>query len=89
MHRKQLPDLPKQQEIFGLTPATEYFIAIKTMDLWGNKSGISNVVSATTDDAPVISVNPEKCCNLYWILVVVDSSYIRVYNTGRRYTRIS
>lgn len=44
--------------VTGLTPGTTYYFALKASDVYGNTSGISNTVSATTLDAPVASVNP-------------------------------
>ncbi|WP_263785909.1 S8 family serine peptidase [Salinibacter grassmerensis] len=44
----------------GLTPGTEYFFAIKSSDTFGNTSDLSNVTSATTENAPAIAVNPES-----------------------------
>lgn len=46
--------------VTGLNSATEYYFAIKSEDFFGNVSGISNVVSATTNDAPVASVSPSS-----------------------------
>ncbi|MFP4228379.1 MAG: S8 family serine peptidase, partial [Salinivenus sp.] len=36
----------------GLTPGTEHFFAVKSEDTFGNTSDLSNVPSATTDEAP-------------------------------------
>ena len=44
----------------GLTPDTEYFFAIKSSDTFGNTSGLSNVPSATTENAPAIALDPEE-----------------------------
>ncbi|MEF8816987.1 MAG: S8 family serine peptidase, partial [Salinibacter sp.] len=44
----------------GLTPDTEYFFAIKSSDTFGNTSDLSNVPSATTDNAPAIALDPEE-----------------------------
>ncbi|MFO8100371.1 MAG: choice-of-anchor D domain-containing protein [Salinibacter sp.] len=44
----------------GLTPGTEHFFAIKSDDTFGNTSDLSNVASATTDEAPAIAVDPEE-----------------------------
>lgn len=38
---------------------TKYQIAVKAVDIWGNASGISNVVEVTTKEAPAITVLPE------------------------------
>ncbi|MBK7499522.1 MAG: T9SS type A sorting domain-containing protein [Ignavibacteriales bacterium] len=40
--------------------SSTYFIAIKAIDLWGNKSIMSNVSNATTWDAPNLSVSPDS-----------------------------
>ncbi|MEP2773391.1 MAG: S8 family serine peptidase [Fulvivirga sp.] len=44
--------------VTGLTPATNYYFAIKSADFFGNSSEISNVVSETTNEPPVASVTP-------------------------------
>jgi subtilisin family serine protease len=44
--------------VTGLTPGTKYYFALKAADVFGNTSLISNVVNATTLDAPIASVNP-------------------------------
>ncbi len=44
--------------VSGLDPATEYFFAIKSADFFGNVSGISNVVNATTNDIPIAEITP-------------------------------
>ena len=44
----------------GLSPDTEYFFAIKTSDTFGNTSDLSNVPSATTENAPAIALDPEE-----------------------------
>ena len=46
--------------IDGLTPDTEYFFAVKTSDTFGNTSDLSNVPSATTENAPAIALDPEE-----------------------------
>ena len=44
----------------GLSPDTEYFFAIKSSDTFGNTSDLSNVPSATTENAPAIALDPEE-----------------------------
>lgn len=57
------PLAPGETQTFtveGLTPGTEHFFAIKSDDTFGNTSDLSNVASATTDEAPAIAVDPEE-----------------------------
>ncbi len=42
----------------GLVPLTTYYFAIRSQDLFANKSDLSNVVSATTQGAPVLGTDP-------------------------------
>ncbi len=62
----QFPPVPKhsgESELFtvtGLQPHTEYYIALKAIDIDGYFSGISNVAHFVTADAPVIEVSPES-----------------------------
>ena len=44
--------------ITGLNSSTNYYFAIKALDAYGNISEISNVVSSTTLDAPVLLMSP-------------------------------
>ncbi|MCH8487740.1 MAG: S8 family serine peptidase, partial [Candidatus Cyclonatronum sp.] len=44
-------------EITGLSPQTTYYFALKTRDLFGNISDISNVVEVTTDGSPAIALS--------------------------------
>ena len=53
------PGFEQEATVSGLAPLTEYFFAITSDDDFGNTSDISNVVSATTEDAPVLAVDPE------------------------------
>jgi len=53
------PGFEQEITISGLSPLTEYFFAVTSTDAFGNTSALSNVVSATTEDAPVIAVDPE------------------------------
>lgn len=44
----------------GLLPTTTYYFALKAGDFFGNMSSISNVVSATTPEPPIIGVSPSS-----------------------------
>lgn len=44
-------------ELTGLSPVTTYYLAMKAVDRWGNASGLSPVVSATTNAGPKMSVD--------------------------------
>ena len=46
--------------IQGLSSATTYYVAMKARDEFGNASPISNVVSASTLEAPDIQVSPDS-----------------------------
>ncbi len=53
------PLAPGESQTFtakGLSPETNYYFAIKSADFFGNTSGISNTVNATTLPAPEIVV---------------------------------
>lgn len=43
--------------VSGLQPLSQYYFAMKSIDIWGNKSGISNVLSVKTTAHASISVN--------------------------------
>lgn len=49
---------PKSFCVTGLTVNTLYYFAVKAMDLWSNKSPMSNIVYYSTLASPMISVNP-------------------------------
>jgi hypothetical protein len=51
---------PKSYILKNLNYSTVYFFAIKALDLWGNKSLMSNVATMVTWGAPVISVTPDS-----------------------------
>jgi len=51
---------PKTQRIDSLASSTQYYFAIKSQDLWGNNSPISNVPNGTTWAAPQIQVTPNS-----------------------------
>ncbi len=44
--------------IEGLEFSAQYYFAVRSRDMWNNWSMISNSVSGTTYDAPVVGVNP-------------------------------
>ncbi|WP_233993812.1 S8 family serine peptidase [Salinibacter altiplanensis] len=54
------PGETDEAEVEGLTPGTEYFFAVKSSDTFGSTSDLSNVASATTENAPAIAVDPES-----------------------------
>lgn len=45
--------------VSGLVPGTKYYFALKASDVFGNKSTISNIDSATTMPAPILQVTPQ------------------------------
>jgi subtilisin family serine protease len=47
-------------QINKLIPGKTYYVAIKAIDIDGYKSLISNIASAATDPAPIISIDPTK-----------------------------
>ncbi len=46
--------------IENLDFSTEYYFAIISSDIWSNHSELSNLVSGTTYDAPVVQVTPDE-----------------------------
>jgi hypothetical protein len=74
---------PKSFEVSGLSFSTEYYFAIKAMDVWGNASPISNIVSGTTFEAPEISVNPNSMtCTLLPNTSAADTFVISNISSG-------
>ena len=70
-------------KIVGLSPATTYYFAMKAIDLDKLKSGLSNVVSYTTDPSPIISVMPESLTEaLDSGLTKIDTLVIRNSGAG-------
>jgi subtilisin family serine protease len=67
--------------VTGLNPATQYFFAVKSEDFFGNISGISNVVDATTNEAPVASVSPTSLVSSL-ITGQTEIQMLTVSNTG-------
>lgn len=51
---------PKSYILNDLSFSTQYYFAIKALDLWGNKSVMSNVPVMTTWGAPQIVVTPDS-----------------------------
>jgi hypothetical protein len=51
---------PKSYNLRQLEFSTQYYFAIKALDLWGNKSVMSNVPTITTWSAPQIVVTPDS-----------------------------
>ncbi|MTI22476.1 choice-of-anchor D domain-containing protein [Fulvivirga sp. RKSG066] len=72
---------PEVFKVKGLSPSTQYYFAIKSADFFGNVSGISNVVNATTDDPPVAGVDPSS---LFSNLTTGESEVqnLTISNTG-------
>ncbi len=52
--------MPKSYSYKNLNFNTTYYFAVKSMDIWGNISQMSNVANATTLSAPVISCTPDS-----------------------------
>jgi subtilisin family serine protease len=44
--------------VIGLQSSTTFYIALKAVDAFGNISGISNIVSGTPLDAPILNITP-------------------------------
>lgn len=53
------PGETEQLTITGLTHSTTYYFAVKTADMWLNWSDLSNPVSVTTLDPPIMVIDPE------------------------------
>ncbi len=68
---------PKSFCINGLTFNTNYYFAVKAMDMWSNKSSMSNVTTSSTLAAPMVAVSPGSISHLLGNqTVVVDTVYI-------------
>lgn len=66
----------------GLNPQTQYYFAIKVVDFFDNVSGLSNVVSSTTDAAPSINLSVNEISEI----VQVESALqipVTVSNNGQ------
>ncbi len=81
---------PKTYILDSLNFSTTYYCAIKAMDMWGNKSPMSNVPGGLTYGAPHISVNPDSMhCLMLPNAVEVDTillSNTTSYNSTLDYT---
>ncbi len=53
------PGTTENATVTGLTPGTTHYFAVRSSDIFANLSPISNVVSAETDGAPFMVLNPE------------------------------
>lgn len=47
-------------EVSDLMALTKYYFAVRGVDRWGNKSGLSNILNATTNSGPITSFDPNK-----------------------------
>jgi len=56
--RPKVSGTEEQLEVKNLTHSTQYYFAMRSRDFFGNWSGLSNVVSATTLLPPIIHVSP-------------------------------
>jgi hypothetical protein len=63
---------PKSYEVTDLDFSTTYYFAAKALDMWGNKSGMSNVPTGITLVAPVVSLSADSMHSY----VTVDTLYI-------------
>ncbi|MCU4175607.1 S8 family serine peptidase [Carboxylicivirga sp. N1Y90] len=80
-----VPMAPGEMQNFtvkGLSPGTMYYFALKSSDFFGNTSGISNTVSATTLPAPevVVEGTPDVAIDLE--LNPVASAPFTIQNQG-------
>ncbi|MCH8487953.1 MAG: trypsin-like serine protease [Candidatus Cyclonatronum sp.] len=64
-----------------LTPLTEYYFAIVASDFFGNESGVSNVVNASTDGSPRITFS-ETSFDLVMPQNSVTQRTLTLTNTG-------
>jgi hypothetical protein len=68
---------PKSFSVQGLVFNTTYHFAIKAMDMWSNKSPMSNVPTGATLSAPLVSVSPGSISHtLTNQTEIVDTVYI-------------
>jgi len=79
-----IPQAPGKAESFtvkGLSPTTTYYVAVKAVDYSGNASSLSNVVEATTLEAPSVTIAPLALSASLLTAQTVDQS-LWVYNAG-------
>lgn len=55
---------PKSFAVDGLNAGTVYYFAAKALDMWGNKSPMSNVINSSTLIAPQCAINPASVSHL-------------------------
>ncbi len=67
----------------GLSPATRYYFALKTRDLLGNVSTLSNAVTATTLPPPVIRVLPASITAAVAVGQTLEDTLIIANTIGR------
>ncbi|TLX78384.1 choice-of-anchor D domain-containing protein [Labilibacter sediminis] len=48
-----------EYELNDLAHLTEYYVAVKGIDRWGNASGLSNRITISTNNGPGLSLTPE------------------------------
>jgi subtilisin family serine protease len=72
-------------EVENLQALTTYHFAVRGVDRWGNVSGFSNIVTATTNSGPVTSFTPQKDALNITIDVTkntVGRDSVQLFNTG-------
>jgi hypothetical protein len=67
--------------VAGLDFSTTYYFAVRSKDVWGNWSDISNVVSAETFEAPQIEVTPGSL-HVEILNTIVEKDTIFISNTS-------
>ncbi len=73
----------KSYILTNLSFSTQYYFAMKALDLWGNKSVMSNVPTMTTWQAPQITVTPDSMyCPLLPNSTHTDSAMISNITSG-------
>ena len=71
----------EQIRVADLEPQTTYYFALTARDFFGNVSGISNVVSETTDGSPEILVDPTQLSAEVELGTTEDET-LTITNTG-------
>ena len=73
----------KSYKVDELEFSTTYYFAIKSMDMWGNKSVMSNVPYLPTYGAPQIAVNPDSMiCSMPQETTETDTVIISNISSG-------